>query len=70
MAMLAIEMDDRNPSRYGKIHKKGCRDLRDPETIGEATDRDTANRLADDITGWGPDYGEVYEYGYAPCTGL
>lgn len=47
---LAIEMRD-GPG-YGKVHREGCRDLRDPEPIGEATSRDHISALAEDATGW------------------
>ena len=33
---FAIEMSqDVPPSKYGVVHVKGCRDLRDPEPVGE-----------------------------------
>jgi hypothetical protein len=36
---LAIEMDDTGRG-YGKIHKDGCRDLRDPERLYLGSRRD------------------------------
>ena len=31
---FAVECDDRKPGRYAKVHIEGCRDLKDPESLG------------------------------------
>jgi len=49
---LVIEMDDSVSAKYATIHRKGCRDVRDPESLGEVT---TYTGLADAIyehIGW------------------
>lgn len=39
---LAIEEDDSNLRKYKRIHKSGCRDLRDPMPIAAADFADLA----------------------------
>jgi hypothetical protein len=34
---FALEEDDRDMSRYHRIHAAGCKHLRDPNPIGEAS---------------------------------
>lgn len=63
---LAIEFDDRDPVRYGKLHKVGCRDLRDPEPIGDAASLAQARELAEAVAFWGD--GETYPYELANCV--
>lgn len=52
---------------YGSIHKAGCHDVQDPETLGNAETRAEAIELASDLTGWEDD-GEDPQYRFAPCT--
>lgn len=64
---LAIEMNDTSTAKYGVIHAAGCRDLRDPEPIGEASTIAEANQAADDTTGW--EYVPTGDgYRLAPCA--
>jgi len=63
MTSLAIEMAD--GKSYGHIHKAGCRDLRDPEPLGEATTTAQATQLAYDLTGWEADEDGFH---FAPCA--
>jgi hypothetical protein len=60
---LAIEMGEGRS--YGSIHAAGCRDLRDPESLGSASTKTEASALAEDLTGWDED-----EYHFAPCVKL
>lgn len=60
---LAIELDN-GCIGYGKVHNSGCRDLRDPEPIGDATTWTHAARLFNDLTGWED------PPSYAPCVKL
>lgn len=62
---LSIEFES-GPG-YGHIHAEGCRDLRDPEPIGEADTIAEANRLANELTGWDDD-GVDESYRFAPCA--
>jgi hypothetical protein len=62
---VVIEMAD--VKGYGHIHKSGCRDLRDPEFLGDAATFAEAEEMAEDLTGWGYDSGE---YKFAPCAKL
>lgn len=66
---LVIEMDDRDMSKYGTIHKAGCRDARDPEPIGSATHRDQVGGLANALTSWDDDPDQPYQWHIAPCAG-
>jgi len=59
---LAIELGGEVP-KYGKIHKAGCRDLIDPEPIGECATKAEACKAAMDVTGWMQD-----QYEFAPCV--
>ena len=34
MSKFVIEMDSDSPS-YGKVHRAGCRDCKDPEPVGD-----------------------------------
>jgi hypothetical protein len=63
--MVVIEMAE--GKSYGHIHKSGCRDLRDPEFLGDARTFAEAEEMAEDLTGWGYDPGE---YRFAPCVKL
>lgn len=63
---LAIEMAETRTG-YAKIHKAGCRDLRDGMPLGEATTLKAAAALAEDATYWGY---EEDEWVYAPCVTL
>jgi hypothetical protein len=63
MTSLAIEMAD--CKSYGHIHKAGCRDLRDPEPLGQATTTAQATQLAYDLTGWEADEDGFH---FAPCA--
>jgi hypothetical protein len=63
---LAIEFD--NGPGYGHIHAAGCRDLRDPEIIGEADTVTEANRLAHELTGWDDGEDDPDGYRFAPCA--
>lgn len=71
---LSIEYGNGNRmSDYGTIHKTGCRDLHDPEPIGDAISKDEAARLADKATNWASEEGEDpvdYGYRFAPCVKL
>ncbi|AXH49795.1 hypothetical protein KNU02_gp70 [Gordonia phage Pleakley] len=71
---LSIEFGNGSrQSDYGKIHKTGCRDLHDPEPIGDALSKDEAVRLADGVTCWAESEGEdpaAYGYQFAPCVKL
>lgn len=49
MAHLALEESDYSPVAYKHIHASGCRDLRDPEDLGEVT---TLDELADVVSGF------------------
>jgi hypothetical protein len=64
---LSIELSDRDMSRYGSIHKTGCRDLKDPERLGDVSSKSEAFDKAEDLTGWGYEEGE---YKFAPCVHL
>jgi hypothetical protein len=68
MASFAVEFFDtgRSGDGYGKIHKTGCRDLRDPELLGDAEDRAQLLDLFNDVTGWG--YDEPSELELSPCA--
>jgi hypothetical protein len=61
---LAVEMSRLDERRYGHVHKAGCRDLRDPESMGEAATYDQARAAFEDMTGWDDD-----PY-FAPCVKL
>lgn len=64
---VSIEMGDSDIRSYGSIHRTGCRDLRDPERLGEVETRADAEMAAEDLTGWGYEPGE---YHFAPCVTL
>jgi hypothetical protein len=59
---LAIEFAGEAP-KYGKLHKAGCRDLIDPESIGDCSSRVDALVAAKEATGWDQD-----TYEFAPCV--
>jgi hypothetical protein len=63
---LAVEQGG-TAAQYGKIHKAGCRDLRDGMPIGEASTLAQAADLAEDALCW--DY-EPEDWSYAPCVRL
>lgn len=65
---LVIEMDDSDISKYGVIHRAGCRDARDPEPLGSATTRVEAGELANAITSWDDNANEPYLWQIAPCA--
>lgn len=69
---LAIEMDQHAPrDGYGKVHKAGCRDLRDAEPIGAAESLADIPRLVEDATGWEADESDEYRIAHrAPCVQL
>lgn len=62
---LSIEFDQAGRG-YGHLHKTGCRDLRDPERLGEHTTRRSALDAALDMTGWEDDDC----FAFAPCVTL
>jgi hypothetical protein len=62
---LVIEMAD--GPRYGSIHRENCRDVKDGECIGEASNRQDACRLAEELTNWDWD---LSDYHVNPCTGI
>lgn len=35
VSKFSIEMDDRDSSKYCVVHATGCKDLRDPEPLGD-----------------------------------
>lgn len=65
---LSVEMSQTVPtSKYGVIHRTGCRDLRDDMPLGEASTKSEAAELAEDWLNW--DY-EPSEWEYAACVKL
>jgi hypothetical protein len=62
---LAVELADHS---YGKVHRAGCRDLRDALAIGSATRRSEVAALLRDATGWDLEDGETVDT--APCVRL
>lgn len=63
---IAIDMDW-HATRYGTIHKAGCRDLKDGMPLGTVDTIREAELAADDGTGWGYEPGE---WTFAPCVHL
>jgi hypothetical protein len=49
---FALELENGNP-RAGYVHKTGCRDLRDPEPLGNASTANELSTLVADINGLG-----------------
>lgn len=49
---LIIELGEGGRAGYGSIHRKGCADVADPETIGNAETLAAAVILADQTTAW------------------
>lgn len=47
MSRFAIEESEHSITRYKKIHAAGCRDLRDPEEVGEAGSHEELLALLD-----------------------
>ena len=71
---LAIDFGNEGKAGYGRIHKHGCRDLADPETLRYASGQDDitdAHLLVEafnNTTGW-EDYGEADIIALlAPCA--
>lgn len=62
---MHVSLELYNGKGYGHIHRTGCRDLRDPEGLGEVSTKSEAEALAEDLTGWGHEPGE---YRFAPCV--
>lgn len=70
---LSIELENINSAAYGKIHKTGCADLRDPESLGDAETKAEAVVLADRVTSWAENDGEdpaEWGYQFASCVKL
>lgn len=70
---LAIEMNDGlHTDAYGMIHRAECRDLHDPEPIGDARSRAEIPQLVENATGWGLGDDDVAYYlaNVAPCVTL
>jgi len=66
---LAIDFGE-GKAGYGTVHKRGCRDLADPENIGAATTKREAAIAADAVTYWNTDEGlepGEFHYVFAPC---
>jgi hypothetical protein len=63
---LAIELDD-SVRGYGTVHRAGCRDLRDPELLGEWSTVAEVAAAIEDATGWERTAEEVV---LAPCVKL
>ena len=42
MSKFVIEMDG-NSKTYGKVHRAGCRDCKDPEPVGDTFDEVVEN---------------------------
>lgn len=49
---LAIELDSSNLRGYGRVHREGCQDLKDPESIGEVRGMSDLAIAIEDATGW------------------
>jgi hypothetical protein len=64
---LAVELDQ-STDGYGTVHRAGCRDLRDPEILGETDTRAGAAALLYDATGWEID--GPADVRFAPCARL
>lgn len=69
---VQIEMDDTRPNNagYGRIHKAGCRDLRDGMDLNNGEDVSTISEIVDslDDIGWdGYDESEARTL-FAPCV--
>lgn len=67
---LALENGGDIP-QYGTIHRLGCRDLIDPEYIGEASTQYEAYCKADEYVPWASENGERPDEGafnMAPCV--
>jgi len=68
---LVIELGEDGRAGYGSIHRKGCSDVSDPESIGDARTRAQAVTLADQVTSWASNEGEDpadYGYKFARCV--
>lgn len=63
---LVIEWGD-GKSGYGSVHRKGCRDVEEPEDIGTASTMSEAKSVAENSGFW-PN--EDAEYDFAPCVKL
>lgn len=46
-----IEMDD-SVKGYGVAHRSGCRDLRDPESLGDCHSRSDVASAIEELIGW------------------
>jgi len=62
---LAVELDQ-DSAGYASIHRQGCRDLSDPEPIGEASTHADALALCLEVTGWD----DADSCRFAPCARL
>jgi hypothetical protein len=70
---LEIEFGEhpRDPRAYGKVHRAGCRDLRDPYPLGEAGSLAEVPALIEEATGWDATASpEHYMRHVAPCVKL
>lgn len=66
---LAIELDQAIERNYGRVHRAGCRDLRDPEPIGDAETLAEIPALIEAATGWDATTDPAYYIGHrAPCV--
>lgn len=64
---FALEEDDRDMSRYHRIHAAGCRHLRDPEPVGGAENFTELAAAAARITSEFDDVADV-RAAVAPCV--
>ena len=63
---LDIELDQ-CARDYGRVHRAGCRDLSDPDALGDAFNLTQINPLVEALTGWDRSGDDPY---VAPCVKL